>query len=105
MKCQVNQVKPVPGQPCRTLVRKRSSAPGCYPSDRAWPGSWCQPEGRVPIRDQGERVGDDAVVPAENAFDEAEYAARVEAGEQDGEPGHDHYEERRDVQEEQHDVV
>jgi len=32
MKCQVNQVKPVPGQPCRTLVRKRSTAPRCYPS-------------------------------------------------------------------------
>ena len=74
----------------------------------AWPGrpgSWCQSEGRVLICDQDERVGDDAVVPAEDAFDEGEYAARVTAGEQDSEPGHDHREERRDVQEEQHDVV
>jgi hypothetical protein len=30
-------------------------------------GSWRQPERRVLIRDQGERAGDDAVVPAENA--------------------------------------
>src|SRR5712691_6918274 len=73
--------------------------------DRAGLGSWCQSEGRVLIRDQEERVGDDAVVPAKNAFDEGEYAARVAAGEQDSEPGHDHCEERRDVQEEQHDVV
>ena len=44
-------------------------------------------------------------MPAEYAFDEAEYATRVTAGEQDREPGHDHREERSDLQEEQHDVV
>ena len=39
-------------------------------------GSWRQPERWVLIRDQGERVGGDAVVPAGNAFGEAEHAAR-----------------------------
>ena len=77
--------------------------------DRGRPGlaacgarSWRQPERRVPVRDQGERVADDAVVPAENAFDEAEHAARIAASEHYGEPGRDHDEERRDVQEEKH---
>src|SRR5450755_688922 len=64
-----------------------------------------QPERRVPIGDQYERVGGDPVVPAEHTFDEAKYATRVTAGEQDREPGHDHREERGDLQEEQHDVM
>ena len=44
-------------------------------------------------------------MPAEYAFDEAEYARRITAGEQDREPGYDHREERGYLQEEQHDVV
>jgi hypothetical protein len=67
--------------------------------------SWRQPEWRVLIGDQGERVADDAVVSAEDALDEAEHAAPIAAGEQDGEPGRYHDEEQRDFQEEQHDVV
>jgi hypothetical protein len=45
-------------------------------------GSWRQPERRVPIGDQDKRVGGDPVVPAEYAFDEAEYATGITAGEQ-----------------------
>ena len=36
-----------------------------------------QPERRVPVGDQDERVGGDPVVPPEYAFDEAEYAIGV----------------------------
>src|SRR5215469_6875498 len=62
-------------------------------------GSRRQPERRVPVGDQDERVGGDPVVPAEYAFDEAEYVTGITAGEQDREPGHDHREERGDFQE------
>ena len=41
----------------------------------------------------------------ESAFDEVEYAPRIPAGEQDGEPCEEHDDDHRDVQEDQHDVV
>ena len=66
------------------------SRPGSVQSDAA---AWrpyrqlrAQAEGRVLVGDQDERVGDDAVAPADDALDEVEQAPRVAAGEQDREP-------------------
>src|SRR6516164_5282532 len=64
-----------------------------------------QPEWRVAVGDEGEGVGGDPDVPPDDALDEAEHAAGVAAGDQDDEPRHDHYKERGEVEEVQHDVV
>src|SRR5207302_10829154 len=64
-----------------------------------------EPERWIPIGDQEEGVGNDAVVPADHALDELEKSPGIPAGEQDGEPRDDRHEQRRDLQEEQHDVV
>src|SRR5918995_3106841 len=62
-------------------------------------------ERRVPVGDEQERVRRDAQAPAHDAGHEIEHPALVPAGEQDGEPGDDHHDDRGDVEEEQHDEV
>src|SRR4051812_39410005 len=68
-------------------------------------GLGAEAERRVFVRDEGERVRDDAVVPAGHALHELEEAARVATCEEDREPREDHDEERRDAHEEEQDVV
>jgi hypothetical protein len=64
-----------------------------------------QPKRRVLVGDQDERVGNDPVVPADDALHEIKHSPRVVPGEQDGEPGDYHHHNHRDVQEREHDVV
>lgn len=68
-------------------------------------GSRAQAERRVLVGDERQRVADHPVVPPDHALDEAEQAPRVPAGEEDGEPRPDHRRDRRDVEEEEDDVV
>jgi len=76
----------VPGPERLTIVPgwvRRASA-----GRRAWlPG---QPERRVLVGDEGERIGGHPAAPAEDSLDEGEHAAGVGTGEHDGEPRHDH---------------
>ena len=44
-------------------------------------------------------------MPQRRPRHEVEHAAGVPAGEQDREPGHDYGHQRRDIQEEQHNIV
>src|SRR5260370_30387594 len=64
-----------------------------------------EPKGRVPVGHQDEGVGEDPVVPADDALHELEQAPGVVPAEQDGEPGDNHHHDQRNMQEEQHDVV
>src|SRR6266851_3422406 len=66
---------------------------------RLRPVSGPQPEWRVTIGDQDERVPEDAVVPANHALHVVEDAARIAPGEQDGEPGDDDRDHCADMQE------
>src|SRR6266536_2546949 len=50
-----------------------------------------QPKWRVLVGDQDDRVGDNPVVPADDALHEIKQASGVVPGEQDGEPGEDHH--------------
>jgi hypothetical protein len=59
-----------------------------------------QPKRRVLVGDQDERVGDDPVVPANDALHKIKHPFRIKPGEQDSEPGDDHNHDRRDVQKE-----
>src|SRR5205085_10334149 len=67
--------------------------------------SGAEPERRVGVSHEDQRVADYAVVPADDALNEAEDPARVAAREQDREPCADGGEKNGDVEEEQHHVV
>src|SRR5215208_3016104 len=62
-------------------------------------------ERRIDVGDEDERIGDDAVVPAQDPLDEVEDAARVAAREEDREPGADYREDDPDVEEDEDDEV
>jgi energy-coupling factor transporter ATP-binding protein EcfA2 len=78
-----------PGMPCCGRAIRPRLAWVC--------GSAGEAERRVPIGDHEQRVGDHPVVPADDTLDEVEDAARVPAGDQDGEPGHHDQKDRCDV--------
>jgi hypothetical protein len=62
-------------------------------------------EGRVLVGGEHERVGADAVAPAQHAGHVVEEPAREPAREEDREPRHDRDDQHADVEEEEHDVV
>src|SRR5207247_3622788 len=64
-----------------------------------------EPERWILVRNEGERVPEDSVVPASDAHDEVERAARIAAGEEDREPRVDDDGEGREAEEQEHDVV
>jgi hypothetical protein len=64
-----------------------------------------QPERRVLVGDEGERVGGHPAGPPEDPLDEREHAPGIGAGEHDGEPRDDHDHERGEVEEGKHHVV
>src|SRR5215471_7571777 len=53
--------------------------------------SLSQTEQWVVVGHQHQGIGNDPVMPADNAFDEVEHAPWIPAGEQNGEPGDDHH--------------
>jgi SAM-dependent methyltransferase len=64
-----------------------------------------EPKRRVPVGDEEERVGPDAVRPTTHADDEVEQAAWVAPREEDREPREDHREDRAQPEKHEHDVV
>src|SRR5215207_5868155 len=64
-----------------------------------------QGERGVAVRNQDERIAHHAVVPTDHSLDEVEDAARVAPAEEDREPGDEHHDDHRQVEEEQRDVV
>src|SRR4051812_10783596 len=67
--------------------------------------SRAEPERRVTIGDEQERIGANAVGPAEHAEDEVEQTARIPAREEDREPREDDREDRGEPQKREHDEV
>src|SRR3954454_2697557 len=91
------------------------SKPWCGRTRMAWLGgartdgrcfsSGGEAEWRVPVRDQQERVSDDALGPPEDAFDEVEDPVGIPAGEHDGDQSRDHREQGRNPEKHEDDEV
>jgi len=64
-----------------------------------------QPEWRVPIGDEQERVAGDPIAPAEDAHDKVEQTPGVGSREENRKPGDDDGDHGSDPQEEENDVV
>src|SRR5690348_4471414 len=74
-------------------------------SSNANAASGTQPKWWVLVSDQDKCVGNDPVVPADNALDEMEHSPGIVPSEQDGEPCDDHRHDRCDIEKREHDEV